>query len=245
MVELKGDERIDYLFTDDERQVIQSPSAFAFSADAVLLADFTYLPVKRGRVMDLCTGNGVIPLYLSKRSNASIYGVEIQERLYDMAVRNVKLNQLEDQLEMVHGDIRDVSKQYNQQFDVVTCNPPYFKTESKDKQNQNEHLTIARHEVYGGLSDVLQACSRTVKSGGKVSIVHRPNRLTEIMTLAETYKLAIKRLKFVYAKPDRDATMVLIEFLKDGKPDIKVEPPFYIHQENGDYTDAMKAILHG
>ncbi|WP_017185065.1 tRNA1(Val) (adenine(37)-N6)-methyltransferase [Alkalibacillus haloalkaliphilus] len=245
MVELKGDERVDYLLNDQRRQIIQSPTVFAFSVDAVLLAHFTYLPIKRGRVLDLCTGNGVIPLFLTKRSQAKIVGVEIQERLYDMAVRNVQLNKLTDQIDMIQGDLREETKRFNQTFDVVTCNPPYFKTKEPNKRNQNEHLTIARHEVYCDLNDVLKACSRSVKSGGKVSMVHRPNRLSEIMTVAKSYKLEVKRLKFVYPKRHKEANIVLVEFAKDGQPDLKVEPPLYIHEENGDYTKEMTKILYG
>ncbi|GAA0467340.1 tRNA1(Val) (adenine(37)-N6)-methyltransferase [Alkalibacillus silvisoli] len=245
MVELKGDERIDYLLADRKRQIIQSPTVFAFSVDAVLLADFTYLPIKRGRVLDLCTGNGVIPLFISKRSQAKMTGVEIQERLYDMAIRNVQLNQLEEQINLIHGDLKDVTKQFNQSFDVVTCNPPYFKTKTPEKRNQNEHLTIARHEVYCDLNDVLKACSRSVKSGGKVSIVHRPNRLSEMIVIAQQYRLEVKRLKFVYPKRNKEANIVLVELAKDGQPDLKVEPPLYIHEENGDYTKEMTKILYG
>ncbi|WP_188207379.1 tRNA1(Val) (adenine(37)-N6)-methyltransferase [Alkalibacillus aidingensis] len=245
MTELKGDERIDYLLADRKRRIIQSPTVFSFSVDAVLLSEFTYLPIKRGRVLDLCTGNGVIPLFLSKRSQAKMVGVELQERLYDMAVRNVELNGLEEQIEMVHGDLREVASYFKQKFDVITCNPPYFKTTAPDKMNQNEHLKIARHEIYCDLNDVLKACSQLVKSGGKVSMVHRPSRLTEIVTVAKEHRLEVKRLQFVYPKLHKDANIILIEFAKDGNPELKVEPPIFIHEDNGNYTPEMTKILYG
>ncbi|MGM8215726.1 tRNA1(Val) (adenine(37)-N6)-methyltransferase [Bacillaceae bacterium W0354] len=246
MVELKGDERIDYLLADHKRKIIQSPTVFAFSLDAVLLSHFTYLPIKRGEIIDLCTGNGVIPLFLSKQSEAKIIGVEIQERLYDMAVRNVKLNKLTDQIEMVHGDLKDMPEQlgYNK-FDVVTCNPPYFKTESIEKYNVNEHLAIARHEIHCTLEDVLKSCSQLVKPGGKVSIVHRPSRLSEIFDVARKYRLEPKRMQLIYPKRDREANIVLIEFARDGKPELKVLPPIFVHDIDGNYTEEVAKILYG
>jgi len=243
LAELYDDERIDYL---KEMRIIQSPNVFAFSMDAVLLARFAYLPLKRGKVLDLCTGNGVIPLFLSRRSNAHITGVEIQERLYDMAVRNVELNQLSEQISMIHGDLKEMPAYYgNNKFDVVTCNPPYFRTPDDDKKNVNEHLAIARHEIYCSLEDVVQSCSKLAKSGGKVAMVHRPDRLVDLITLFRKYRLEPKRIQFVYPKEGREANMLLIEGARDGKPDLKILPPFYIHKQNGEYSDEMWEVLYG
>src|SRR5690625_4427411 len=134
MVNLIGDERLDYLLADQSMKIIQSPTAFSFSLDAVLLAHFAYVPIKKGEILDLCTGNGVIPLLLSKRTNAAITGVEIQERILGMAERNIKLNELTDQLQMIHGDLKQMQPVLGQSnFDVVTCNPPYFRTPSKNE----------------------------------------------------------------------------------------------------------------
>ncbi|RPF51185.1 tRNA1(Val) (adenine(37)-N6)-methyltransferase [Aquisalibacillus elongatus] len=246
MVQLKDDERIDYLLADHKRRIIQSQSVFSFSIDAVLLAHFTYLPINRGKILDLCTGNGVIPLFLSKQSRVPMTGVELQERLYDMAVRNVKLNQLEDQITMLNEDLIGLAKKMGyHRFDLVTCNPPYFKTIDLDKRNNNEHLAIARHEIYCTLDDVLKSCSELVKSGGKVSIVHRPNRLAEIFEAARKYKLEPKRMQLVHPKEGREANIVLIEFIRDGSPEMKVLPPIYIHDEDGNYTEKVAKILYG
>lgn len=246
MVKLHGDERIDYLLAEEDMRIIQSPSVFAFSLDAVLLAKFAYLPIKRGRILDLCTGNGVIPLFLTRRSNAEIIGVELQERLYNMAIRNVELNDLENQISMIHGDLKDMPANFgNNKFDVVTCNPPYFPTPKEDEQNLNEHLAIARHEIYCSLEDVVVSCSKLVKSGGKVAMVHRPGRLVDIISLFRKYKLEPKRVQFVYPKEGREANMLLIEAARDGKPDLKILPPLYIYGENGEHTDEMKEILYG
>src|SRR5699024_8677628 len=129
MVQLFDDERLDYLLADDSMEIIQSPSVFSFSLDAVLLAHFTYVPIKRGRILDLCTGNGVIPLLLSRRLKSQKSVVEIQQRLFDMTIRNVQLNQLEEQITMFHGYVKYMQTTLSHsRFDVVTCTPPSFPT---------------------------------------------------------------------------------------------------------------------
>ncbi|MCA0985651.1 tRNA1(Val) (adenine(37)-N6)-methyltransferase [Halobacillus yeomjeoni] len=246
MVQLYGDERIDYLLAEENMRIIQSPSVFAFSLDAVLLADFTYVPKTRGKILDLCTGNGVIPLFLTTRSSVPITGVEIQERLYDMAVRNIELNQLDEQLEMIHGDLKDMPARYgNDKFDLVTCNPPYFPTPQSDEQNINEHLAIARHEIHCTLEDVIQSCSRLAKSGGKVSMVHRPDRLVEIIELFKKYKLEPKRMRLVYPKEGKEANILLIEGTRDGKPGLNILPPLYALTQDDQYTNELREILYG
>ena len=246
MVQLIGDERLDYLLADESMKIIQSPTVFSFSLDAVLLAHFAYVPVQKGHILDLCTGNGVIPLFLSKRSKAQITGVEIQERLYGMAVRNVGLNRLEGQIGIIHGDLRSLQDALgHSSFDTVTCNPPYFRTPKETEHNLNEHLTIARHEVCCTLEDVVKACKLYVRPGGKVAIVHRPERLADILTLFRDYKLEPKRMQLVYPKMGREANMLLIEGTRDGKPGLKILPPLYIYDANGEYTAETRKILHG
>jgi len=246
MVELKGDERLDYLLADENMRIIQSPTVFAFSLDAVLLAHFASIPISKGRILDLCSGNAVIPLLLSKRTKAQITGVEIQERLYDMAVRNVALNELEDQLEMIHGDLKEMPAVLgNGPFDAITCNPPYFKTPSKNEQNLNEHLTIARHEIMCTLDDVILACRKLVKPGGKVSLVHRPDRLLDIVTSMRAQKIEPKRMRLVYPKPGKEANILLIEGVRNGNPGLKILPPLYSHKQGGGYTEELEEIVYG
>jgi tRNA1(Val) A37 N6-methylase TrmN6 len=242
---LKHDERLDFLLAEDMK-IIQSPSVFSFSLDAVLLANFAYIPIQKGNVLDLCTGNGVIPLLLSKRTKATITGVEIQERLFDMANRNVKLNELDSQLKMIHGDLKDMSRVIgHNKFDVITCNPPYFATPEKHHQNPNEHLAIARHEIYCTLDDVVKACSQLVKHGGKVSFVHRPGRLLDILTAMRKYKVEPKRMRLVYPRQGKEAHTLLIEGIMGGKPDMKILPPLYIYDENGEYSKEVEVMLYG
>lgn len=246
MARLFEDERIDYLCADDHLQIIQSKNAFSFSLDAVLLAQFAYVPIRKGNILDLCTGNGAIPLLLSKRTNASITGVEIQERLVNMAKRSVQLNHLTEQLSMIHGDLKDMQGTLSQSaFDVVTCNPPYFKNARKTEHNYNSFLTIARHEVLSTLENVVQASKLHVRPGGKVAMVHRPNRLVDIITLFRHYRIEPKRIRYVYPKKGKDANMLLIEGIRDGKSDCTVLEPLYIYNQDGTYTEEAGEIING
>lgn len=246
MVQLHGDERIDFLLADESMQIIQSKTAFAFSLDAVLLANFASIPKKKGKILDLCTGNGVIPLLLSRHTKAKITGVEIQKRIYDMATRSVHLNELDDQIDLIHGDLKEMKSILgHSNFDVVTCNPPYFKTPSKQEQNQNDYLKIARHEIYCTLEDVVKACKLHVKPGGKVALVHRPGRLVDVITLFRKYHIEPKRIRFVYPKQGKEANMLLIEGIRDGSSDVKILPPLYIYQDNGKYTEEAEEIIYG
>ncbi|OIK16744.1 hypothetical protein BIV60_03160 [Bacillus sp. MUM 116] len=245
MVNLKDDERLDYLLAEDLR-IIQSPSVFAFSLDAVLLARFVYVPIQKGNLVDLCSGNGVIPLFLSARTKGKITGVEIQERLYDMAIRSIEYNDLQDRLKMIHGDIKDMPKQLGHgNFDVVTCNPPYFVTPKAGEINLNEHLAIARHEIHCTLEDAIRVSSQLVRQGGKVAFVHRPGRLMDIITLMRQYRLEPKRIQFVYPKIGKEANTLLIEAIKDGSPDLKILPPIIVYNEENEYTPEIRGILYG
>ncbi|WP_400244720.1 tRNA1(Val) (adenine(37)-N6)-methyltransferase [Niallia sp. JL1B1071] len=246
MVPLIGDERLDYLL-DERLRIIQSPSVFSFSLDAVLLADFVAIPLNKGKIVDLCSGNGVIPLFLSLRTQGEIIGVEIQERLYDMAHRSIQYNQLEEKIKMIHGDIKDAPGFLGfEKYDAVTCNPPYFKkTNSIEEININEHLAIARHELLCTLEDSISVASQLVKQGGKVAFVHRPGRLLDIITLMRANRLEPKRIRFVYPKVGKEANILLVEAIKDGKPDLKVLPPLFVYKDGNNYTEEMSKILYG
>lgn len=242
---LKGDERLDYLLAEELR-IIQSPSVFSFSLDAVLLARFASIPISKGKIVDLCSGNGVIPLLMSSRTRASILGVEIQERLYDMAVRSIDYNNLSEQLQMHHGDLKGIAKEIgHSKYDAVTCNPPYFPTPKVEEQNKNEHFAIARHEIHCTLEDVISNSSQLLKQGGKAAFVHRPGRLMDIMWLMRKYRLEPKRLQFVYPMAGKEANTILIEGIKDGSPDLKTLPPFIVYDKNNEYTKEARELLYG
>ena len=243
---LQGDERLDYLLAEDLR-IIQSPSVFSFSLDAVLLAKFAGIPLSsKGKIVDLCTGNGVIPLFLSARSKAQITAVELQPRLADMARRSVAYNELASQITIVEGDVNDASQQLGvEKYDAVTCNPPYFLAHELTEKHSNEHHAIARHELHLTLEQAIFASSRLLKQGGKASFVHRPERMLDIVTLMRKHRLEPKRIQLVYPKRGKEANTILVEGIKDGKPALKVLPPLFVYEDNNEYTDEVKVLLYG
>lgn len=242
---LKDDERLDYLLAEDLR-IIQSPSVFSFSLDAVLLARFVQVPKNKGHIIDLCSGNGVIPLFLSARTNAKITGVELQPRLHDMATRSIAYNNLAQQIDIQLGDVKDAPGTLGiEKYDVVTCNPPYFLAHELSEKNTSEHYAIARHELYLTLDEAIEATSRLLKQGGKAAFVHRPGRLLDIISAMRANRLEPKRIQFVYPKRGKEANTLLIEAIKDGKPDLKVLPPLYVYEENNEYTPEVRALLYG
>ncbi|OIJ11412.1 SAM-dependent methyltransferase [Anaerobacillus arseniciselenatis] len=242
MIDIKEDERVDFL-PNKNRKIIQSPNVFSFSIDAVLLAKFCYVPIQKGKIIDLCTGNGVIPLLLSKRSKAKITGIEIQERLFDMAIRSVQLNDLHKQIGFINDDINKIVEGLGkEQFDTVTCNPPYFKNVTEKEWNENQHFAIARHEIYCDLEDVIRVSSQLVKQKGKVAFVHRPERLIDIITLMKKYHIEPKRIQLIHPKQGKEANILLIEGIKSGNSGIKILPPLFVYNDDMSYTEQFTEI---
>ncbi|WP_240703075.1 tRNA1(Val) (adenine(37)-N6)-methyltransferase [Cohnella luojiensis] len=238
---LQAGERLDDLLTHNLR-IIQSPEVFSFSLDAVLLARFAGVP-PRGRILDLCTGNGVIPMLLTTRTESSIDGVEIQPRLADMARRSVELNGLTDKINIIEGDLREW-KTDGDLYDAITVNPPYLPLQSGDYK-ENHHQAMARHEIGCKLEDVVAACAKSVRIGGRVSMVHRPSRLVDIIDLMRRYRLEPKRIRFVHPRKEAEANMVLIEGTRDGKPEVRLLPPVIVYEDNGEYTPELLAVFYG
>jgi tRNA1(Val) A37 N6-methylase TrmN6 len=236
-------ERIDDLMTH-QLKIIQSDEVFSFSLDAVLLARFCTAPL-RGKIMDLCTGNAVVPLLLSTRTKAMIHAIEIQERLADMAKRSVIMNQLQDQIIIIQGDLRQAHETFGYgNFDLVTVNPPYLPV-INGVQNTNEHFAAARHEIHCNLEEVITSCAKLVRAGGKVAMVHRPARLVDIIALMRQYRLEPKRMRFVHPRVEEEANMVLIEAIKDGKPEVRLLPPVIAFKNKNEYSDELKQIFYG
>lgn len=244
-MELLDDERLDYI-AGTELKVIQSPTVFSFSIDAVLLARFVRVPIQKGRILDLCTGNGVVPLLLSTRTKAELIGIEIQNRLVHIAERTVELNELNERIRLVCADLNHMPDDIvRSSFDVITCNPPYFETVTEEERNRNLHLAIARHEIHCTLEDVIRVCSQYVKQKGKVALVHRPERLTDILTLMRSYRIEPKRIQFIYPKAGKEANMVLVEGIKDGKSGVTCLEPLTVYNENGEYTSQFHEVYIG
>lgn len=240
-VELKPDERIDELHRNGYR-IIQDPKRFCFGMDAVLLSG--YAKVKPGeRVLDLGTGTGIIPILLEAKTEGSLFtGLEIQEESADMARRSVLLNDLQERVKIVTGDIKEAAHIFGAaSYHVVTCNPPYM-TGGHGMQNPDQPKAIARHEVLCTLDDVILQARELLMPGGRFYMVHRPFRLAEILTKLCGAGLEPKRMRLVYPYVDREPNMVLIEALKGGKSRITVEKPLIIYREPGKYMDEIYDI---
>ncbi|AZP04148.1 tRNA1(Val) (adenine(37)-N6)-methyltransferase [Jeotgalibaca ciconiae] len=244
---LKAGERLDIL-KKENIQIIQSPSVFSFSLDAVLLANFASVPSSRKtKIVDFCSGNGAVAFLLTGKTTNPIIGVEIQDRLIDMAKRTVQLNELEDRVSFIQADINEITSEIQpDSVDIITCNPPYFKNIPSSTKNTYSEFTIARHEIKLNLNQLMKKTGQLLKMNGKAYFVHRPDRLLEILDTMRANRLAPKKIQFIYPKAGKEANMILIEAIKDGKEDgLHILPPFYVHDETGEYTKEVKAILFG
>ena len=238
---LKEHERIDDLERNGYR-IIQDTERFCFGMDAVLLSGFAR--VKDGAfLLDLGTGTGIIPILLEAKTKAAhLTGLEIQKDSADMASRSVRLNGLEDKIDIVTGDIKEAESLFDAaSFDVVTCNPPYM-TSRHGLTNPSDAKAVARHEILCTLEDVVAQTAKLLKPGGNFFMVHRPFRLAEIMVLLRTYKLEPKRMQLVYPYVDREPNMVLIEANRGGRPRMTVEKPLIIFEKPGVYMPAIREI---
>ena len=238
---LKENERIDDLGCADLK-IIQNSDWFCFGMDAVLLANYAKLK-KNSTVVDLGTGTGIIPILLyGKNKVEKIYGIEIQKPVAEMAGRSVKLNKLEDKIEILNIDLKQAEEVLgNNKFDAVTSNPPYMAEES-GLQNNTDNRTISRHEMKCSLRDVIKTANRLLKQHGSFFLVHRPNRIVDILTLLREYKLEPKNISFVHPKVGKSPNLVLIRSVKAAKADLKFEDPLYIYNDDGTYTEELLEI---
>ncbi len=224
--------------------IYQNDDWFKFSLDSVLLSKFVTLNLRVKKVIDLACGNAPIPMFLSFRTNADIFGVEIQKCVYKLGVKSIHENYLDDRIQLFNYDVRDVVKYFeSDSFDVVTCNPPYFKVNNSSFINDNIVKAIARHEVSLCLDDVLKSASYLLKNGGIFAMVHRTERLVEIIDTFRKYSIEPKRIQFIYPKFGKDSDLFLIEGIKNGRSGIKMLSPIVIHKDNDEYTDCVQEIL--
>ena len=231
-------ERIDDLMRDGLK-LIQNTDIFCFGMDAVLLSTYAKAG-KNDRVLDLGTGNGIIPVLMQSKNPGSTYtALEIQENSADLAIRNVELNNLSDRISVVKGDIKEASRLFGEaSFNVVTSNPPYM-NENHGIVNPDSAKAIARHELLCSLEDVVREAGKCLKSKGKMYMVHRPNRLVDIFDTMRRHHLEPKRMRLVYPYVNKAANMVLIEAVKGGNSQLIVEEPLIVYKEDGTYTDAL------
>lgn len=206
-------------------KIYQSKEYFKFSLDSILLANFVEFNFTDKLVLDLCTGNAPVPIILSENKKIKIYGFELQKEIYELAVKSIKVNQI-DNVEIINDDVKNSLNYFpGNNFDIVTCNPPYFKYTKNSIINENEIKSIARHEIKITLEDIIKIATKQLKAKGKFYIVHRSDRLIEIINCLNKYNFGIKKLQFVYSSIDANSSMVLIEAKKDCKNDVKVLKP--------------------
>lgn len=223
-------------------KLIQKKTGFRFGVDAVLLADFANVKRKH-KVIDICTGTGIVPFLLwGKYAPESIVGLEIQDDMVEMAKRSVVLNELDEKIEFINGDLKDKKLLNNLgRFDVLTVNPPY-KLNNAGIVNPDDKLAIARHEVLCNLEDVIASAKKLLKDNGRMYMVHRPERLIDIFELMRKYNIEPKRVRLIHPNSKKAPNIVLVEGQRDGGSYLKWEPSLYVYNDDGTYSDEINKI---
>ena len=233
-----------YLLNYDNMYIIQDTDMFNFSLDSVLLPNFVTINKKTKKILDIGSGNAPIPLILSTLTDAQIMAVEIQKDVYELGKESIKINKLENRIDFINADINELYKEIDTEtFDVITCNPPYFKVNESSNLNDSEYKTIARHEIKLDLEKLFKIAKKLLKNKGNIAIVHRPERLSDIVSEMKKKNIEPKRIQFVYPSINSEANILLIEGTKNGNPGVKILPPLISHKQNGEYTEQVKQFF--
>ena len=243
-IELKENERIDDLEYKNLK-IIQNSDGFCFGIDAVLLSDYAKEIKNNSKILDLGTGTGILSILLSGKTKLNkIYGIEIQEDVADMAKRSIKLNNLENKIEIINKNIKDLNNIFEKNtFDAIVTNPPYKKINT-GKENDKTNKFISRHEVTANLEDFIKISFDLLKDKGSMYMVHRPERLSEIIYLLKKNKLEPKNIRFVYSNINSEPKLVLIKSIKNAKEFLKIEKPLFVYNDDGTYTDEILKIYN-
>ncbi len=211
------------LFDYENRYIYQLENGFKFSLDSILLAE--YIKCKDSdKVLDMCTGNAPVPLILSTKTKANIVAFEIQKDIFYLAEASIKENGLNSQIKVINDDIKNISEYFEMEyFDVITCNPPYFKTNEDGYINKNDYLTIARHEVMITLEDIFALAFKYLKNNGAFYLVHRANRLDDIMYLARINRLNVKEIQFISTKKEEAPNTMIVKCVKNSKFGVEIK----------------------
>lgn len=237
-------EVVNDLLNYDNIKIVQNSDWFSFSLDSVLLANFVHVNNKM-RIMDFCCGNAPIPLILSTKTNSKITGVEIQKEVFSLAIKSVRLNNKEKQIEIINEDVKNLHNIYEtDSFDLITCNPPYFKYKNSSNINNNNTKALARHELTLTLEDVFKTAKKILKNNGKLAMVHRTERLIDIICLMRKYNLEPKRIRIIQPFSNSNSNLVLIEASKNGNAGLKIESNLIVHDENNNYTEEVLEIFN-
>lgn len=226
-------------------KIVQNSNWFSFSLDSVLLADFVKVNNKM-KIIDFCTGNAPIPLFLSTKTKSEIIGVELQKEVFLLAEKSIRLNNLENQIKVLNMDVNDIPNIYDTDvFDLITCNPPYFKMSEKSNTNKDNIKAIARHEINLNLDNIFKIAKKVLKNNGKIAMVHRTDRLIDIISSMKKNNIEPKRLKIIYPFKDSKSNMILIEGAKNGKPGLEIEKSLIVHNIDGAYTNEVLKVFNG
>ena len=228
-------------------KIIQEPGRFNFSLDSTMLAHFVKINKNSNKIIDLCTGNAPIPLMLTLRTDAQVDAVELQKDSADQAHRSVCINNLDKRIKIFQQDLIGVHSLLGKsKYDIVTCNPPYFKVGPDSNLNKNDALTMARHEVTVKLDDIVKEAAYLLKTGGHLAMVHRPDRLVEIIETFKKYKIEPKRIRFVHPRLDKEANGILIEGVLGGLPGgLRLEKPAIVYEcDSPNYTQEILAMFN-
>ena len=239
IMKTKEEKVINDLVYFNDIKIVQNKNYFNFSLDSILLPNFAVLTPNTKNILDLCCGNAPIPLVLSSKTNANIIGVEIQKEIYELAKESIKINNIKN-VNIINKDAKDIINDYETDtFDLITCNPPYFKYENTSIINKNDVKSIARHEISINIDDIIKLAKKLLKNGGSICIVHRTNRFFEIIDSMKKNNIEPKRIRFVYPKKDKESNLVLIDGRKNGKPGLKLLSPLIVHNSDGSYTQEV------
>lgn len=243
-IELKDNERIDDLEFKGLK-IIQNPEGFCFGIDSILLSDYAKNIKSEAKVIDLGTGTGILGILLCGKTNAKkIIGVEVQEEVYDMARRSIKLNNLQERFEVINQNINKLKSIYEAgSFDVVVTNPPYKKVNTGIK-NEDEKKLISRHEIKANLEEFIEVSKYLLKDKGELYMVHRPDRLVDILSIMRKYKIEPKQIRFVCSNISKSPNLVLIKGVKNGGEFLKIEKNLYVYNFDGSYTNEILKIYN-
>lgn len=224
-------------------KIYQDPSAFKFSLDSILLAEFVKITKKTTSILDLCSGNASVPLILSTRTSAKIDGFEIQDFICKLAQDSIKYNNLDNQITIYNDNIKNI-KEYvnNNKYDIITCNPPFFKKDENSNINVHEKLAIARHEIEITLEELFKIASAYLNDGGNFYMVHRVSRLDEIIMYGNKYNLNVKNIQLIKTKEEKNPCILLVRCIKGGNLGVKIHNPINV---NGllTYKELFREVL--
>ena len=223
-------------------KIFQDDRFFSFSLDSIILSNYSSIRLRDKKIVDFCTGNGIVPIILSQRCGADIYGVDIQKELIDLANKSIEYDNLVDRIHFICQDVISFSLEHLNEFDLVLCNPPYFKNINSSKKNYSYKKMIARHEVLINIDEICDCAKKILKDNGSFSLIHRTDRFIEIIDTLKKYNFEPKVIKFIYDRIDKKSTLVLIQSQKNAKSGLIIDSPLVLYNHDGSITKEYKSL---